>query len=92
MLKKKIPKIFYNIKRAKTPFKKMFNSSVVNILWFFVLFFEDFIYLGESKSESERESRGRGKSRFSAEQEAQCGALSQDLKIRILAEGRCLTN
>ena len=61
------------------PFLPFFFSS----LFLFFSFFLKIIYLfeRESKHELERRVRGRGRSSLPAEQEACCGALSQDLGI-----------
>ena len=61
--------------------------NIVEKNFFFLMFFEDFIYLGESRREKESEStsggrgRGRGRNRLSTEQGAPCGAQSQDPEI-----------
>ena len=51
-----------------------------------------FIYLKERESTSTGRGRGRGKSRLPTEQEAPCGAQSQDPGIMTRAKGRHLTD
>ena len=75
-------------------FPKMIYRFIIIYFKIFI-FLKDFIYLRVIVRESTQAGGGaeeEGKSKFSAEQGAQCGAPSQDSGIMTQAEGRHLTD
>ena len=69
-----------------------FMASSLPLFFFFSLRFYLFICQREWAQADREVGRGRGRSRFPAEQRAQCGTRSQDPGIMTWAEGSCLTN
>lgn len=73
--------ILYNIIYENINMSRICFNTIETKLCFFKI---SLIYVRESEqlSENKNTSRGRGRSRFPAEQGAQCGAQFQDLSQR----------